>query len=138
MVAQRLPEALSIGSELSRLDQTSIPARLSPLRLDDRPAPPLEFSRQLLARRVVQHLDESPLCRLLCGRQFDGPIGCWRRRVATNELFLLKLLDEGRGLVDTELAAGLPLGEPHRPAGVSKVGVSRVIQEYEQALQLST
>jgi hypothetical protein len=52
-------------------------------------------------------------------------------------LGLLELGDERRRFVARELAGRLALGEPHRPAGVAKVGVSGVLQQREQLLHLA-
>ena len=48
----------------------------------------------------------------------------------------LQLLDQRLGLGAGELAGRLPLVEPHRPAGIAKVGVPRFEEEGEQLLHL--
>ncbi len=50
--------------------------------------------------------------------------------------FVLKLFDEGFGLVATELATGLALCESHWAARVSKVRVARVVEQRQQFLYL--
>ena len=64
------------------------------------------------------------------GRLGAAPVAC------AGVLGVLQLLDERVGLVAGELAAGLALGEPHRPAGVAEVGVAGVLEKPQELAHL--
>jgi hypothetical protein len=87
----------------------------------------LQLGCQLLGRHAAQHL----LGGRLPGVRRPACGGLARR------LGLLELGDERRRFVARELAGRLALGEPHRPAGVAKVGVFGVLQQREQLLHLA-
>jgi hypothetical protein len=45
--------------------------------------------------------------------------------------FILQLFDEGVGFVTGELSAGLALRETHWSAGITEVGVTGLVQEFQ-------
>lgn len=104
----------------------SIQGCIGRLRLDNDPAATLEFGRKVLG-------GYPPQC--LFGRRQTGHGNRSGRRTSIGsgigarlELgFLLEPIDEGRCLITRELAAGLALGEAHRPAGISKIAVTRAL-----------
>jgi hypothetical protein len=95
--------------------------------LDDDPAAALQLCCQLFGWHAAQHL-------LGCRHP-----GVWRPSCGglARRLGLLELGDERRRFVARELAGRLALREPHRPAGVAKVGVSGVLEQREQLLHLA-
>ena len=56
----------------------------------------------------------------------------WSDHSAPIRLCVQELGDERRRFIARELASGLTLGEPHRPAGVAKVRMSGVLQESQK------
>ncbi len=99
--------------------------KVTGLGLDHGPPAPTELDGELLGRQAT---DELRLCGQSPRRNRDGggPV----------ELSLLQTVDERGHLVTSELAPGLPLGEPHGAAGVPEVTVTGVPEEVQQLLHL--
>lgn len=106
------------------------------LRLDDDPAATLEFGGKVLGGYPPQCL----FSRFGTGHgnRSGRRTSIMRGIEARLELgFLLEPLDEGYCLITRELSAGLALGEAHRPAGISKIAVTREVQQLQELLYLS-